>query len=76
MAIGDSFSDPALSYECDLTAERDRLRAVLTALDNKIGHFADAPASPDMPMLSIIGDVARIVRAALAPVGNGLERLT
>ena len=58
----------------ELRAEGDRLRAALTALDNKIGQFADAPASPDMPMLAIIGDVARIVRAALAPVGNGLEK--
>ena len=26
MAIGNSFENPALSYECDLTAERDALR--------------------------------------------------
>jgi len=50
----------------ELRAERDRLRAVLMALNAKIGHFADAPASPDMPMLGIIGDVARIVRETLA----------
>ncbi len=42
-----------------------KLLGMLAIIDDKIGHFAVAPTHEEMPMLSIIGDTARMVKEAL-----------
>ncbi len=45
-----------------LLIEQDKL---LRDIDTKIGHFADAPNIDDLPLLGLVGDVARMIRSHL-----------
>ena len=54
-----------------LRAENERLREALREIDQKTGHFGEAPPPPEwMPMLSLIAWVGRTARAALAEIGG------
>lgn len=80
MAIGNSVENLSVSYECDLTAERDRLRAInaelATALELLAQQCEDHPVympdATDEDMLREGGDAAtitywaQVARAALA----------
>ena len=44
-------------------AERDALRETVDAIRAKIGHFAGKPIIDDMPLLSLLIEVADLVEA-------------
>lgn len=44
----------------------ERLVAVLAQIDEKVGHFADAPVDQAFPGISVMGEVARLARYGLA----------
>ena len=67
-----SYENPSLSYECDLTAERDRLREInkkLLATINEAAAWNDADLegiddiTPNEPMLKAR---RKVLRAAIA----------
>ena len=59
--------DALLAHDAALRSENERLREALREIDQKTGHFGEAPPPPEwMPMLSLIAWVGRTARAALA----------
>ena len=55
------------SHDAALRSENEWLREALREIDQKTGHFGEAPPPPEwMPMLSLIAWVGRTARAALA----------
>ena len=66
LVIEDAIPSTAF-HIADATAEVARLRKALKEIDQKTGHFGEAPPPPEwMPMLSLIAWVGRTARAALA----------
>lgn len=59
-----------------LTALNARLAAVLEQIDEKIGHFANAPLDPAYPAISVIGEVARLARYGACGIEGGDMKAT